>query len=248
MSDNPEEFAITLATEIAKQFPVAEVYKDGFSSPVKETGKIATDFVKAFHLVFAPIQMMAALQDKYKNFLDKSVSRIETDQRIAPALQMLGPILESIKFEPENTPIDELFSNLLSCAMDRERLSEAHPSYIYLIKQISSDEAHLMLSLISGPRRRVGTQDFNRAENFFYNYKCEENKFPVEVLSFSENMDFYIDHLFQLGLTAIYQFKNQEPIFTVDVQTGVRIFEELRLTPLGKRFMKACHKEKSGTQ
>src|SRR5258708_37835153 len=105
MTEEPD-IANQLILKLAK-----DIYKDAGSRPAKEVGGLAADLVKTLRLVLAPLQYAAALQDRFSNFLDKSVRRVPKRRRVAPAPQIAGPVLEAIRYEPENTPIDERFSN-----------------------------------------------------------------------------------------------------------------------------------------
>ena len=133
--------------ELAKQLPVRAIYEDAVSPAAKQAGQIGADILKTLQLALAPVQLLGALQDRYRAFLDKSVRRVPRGDQISPAPQILGPVIESLRYEPEGTPIDEMFSQLLSSTMDRKRAHLAHPSYPYLIKQLSSDEANILFLL-----------------------------------------------------------------------------------------------------
>lgn len=137
------------ARELAKQLPVKTIYEELGSPAAKQAGQFAGDLLKALQLALAPVQYIAALQDRYRRFLDTSIRRIPDERRVAPAPQILGPVLEGIRYEPEDTPIDEMFSHLLSCSMDSEHANEAHPAYPFLIRQLSSDEAKILNRLQS---------------------------------------------------------------------------------------------------
>jgi hypothetical protein len=100
------------AKELAKQLPIKQIYKDAASPAAKQLGQIGEDILKALQLALgAPVQYLAAVQDRYRRFLDRSIRRVSEQHRISPAPQILGPVLEGIRYEPEDTPIDELFSN-----------------------------------------------------------------------------------------------------------------------------------------
>src|SRR5581483_10409542 len=131
------------AKELAKQLPVKSIYDDALAPAAKQAGQLAADIVKVIQLALAPFQVLAAYQDRLRNFLDKAVRRIPDSNRVSPAPQILGPIIEGIRYEPEGTPVDEMFSQLLSRSMDKERMDEAHPAYPILIRQLSSDEAKI---------------------------------------------------------------------------------------------------------
>jgi hypothetical protein len=229
------------AKELARQLPVREAYKDIAAPGAKQAGQLLEDVVKALQLALAPVQLLGALQDRYRNFLDKSVRRVPEDRRVSPAPQIVGPVLEGIRYEPEGTPIDEMFSQLLSRSMDSERVGEAHPAFPIIIKQLSSDEARILKSLSAAQYDFVYTSDYNRLTNLFSGRKIQVDALPRDGLTFPENVGFYLDHLHQLGLAGIFQQGNQEPLRDASGnQNGVRVRSKYMLTDLGKRFVRAC--------
>jgi Abortive infection alpha len=148
---------------------------------------------------------------------------------------VLGPVLEGIRYEAEDTPIDEMFSQLLSRALDSGRVNEAHPAYPILIKQLSPDEAIILSKLYDA--KYVGP------------VKIEADALPRDGLAFPENVPFYFEHLNQLGLAGIFQQGNQEPLYDgppITKQIGVRVRSNYRLTDFGRRFIKACTEGHAG--
>lgn len=238
---DPVEKAIE---EIAKNLPVKQVYEDAVSGATKQVGHALTDVAKSIRLALFPFQALAALQDRAERFIDQSIRRVPDDRRISPAPQILGPVLEGIRYETEDTPIHEMFSQLLSRACDGERVDEAHPAYPILIKQLSPDEAVIIARLKSLSFDYVYTRDFDAGAGLFVGpNKVEVDAFPREGLMFSENLPFYFEHLNQLGLAGIFQIDNQQPLHDgppATKQVGVRVRCKYRLTELGSRFAKAC--------
>lgn len=233
-----------IAKKLAKQLPMQEVYEDAIKNPAKEVGNIMSDIMKVLMLVATPIQYMAALQDRYRKFLDVSVRRVPQEQRIAPAPQILGPVLEGIRYEPESTPINEMFSQLLSRSMDTQRVEEAHPSFPWIIRQLSSDEAVILSRLREATYEYVYTSSLDQNTRRFTREKTEIDEFPTDALQFHQNLGFYMNHLSSLGLAGIYDYKNQEPIHEeIDgnqVQTGTKVFCKYQLTDVGRKFINAC--------
>lgn len=142
-----DDRSLELAKAIAELLPVKELYDDALKKPAAVVGDISTDILKTLHLALAPIAYTAALRDRFVNFVDRAVRNVPAEQRTAPAPQILGPALEGIRYEPEGTLIEEMFQQLLSRSMDKSRNAEAHPSYPYLIRQLSTDEAHMLKML-----------------------------------------------------------------------------------------------------
>jgi hypothetical protein len=199
MNEPADDFVQNLAEAIAKQVPVRDVYEDGLSKPTKQTGELLTDIVKTLRLALFPVQALSALQDRYSKFIDRSIRQVPEQQRTPPAPQILGPVMEAIRYEPADTPIDEMFSELLSRAMDNERVNEAHPAYPFLIRQLSSDEARILAALFGRTYDRVHTSDYDRNTNLFSGHKVEIDDLPRDNLDFPQNVSFYMTHLANLG-------------------------------------------------
>jgi hypothetical protein len=163
---------------------------------------------------------------------------VPEERRISPAPQIAGPVLEAIRYEPEGSPIDEMFSELLSRSMDKERVGEAHPSYPSIIRQLSSDEAKIIKVLREKtyPFIQVWKLDgpLSRLE------RTEADELPRGDLFFPNNVPFYIEHLNSPGLAGIWEVPPQEHLFEGGRQIGNRVRYEYRLTPFGHRFAMAC--------
>lgn len=235
-----EEFA----KELAKQLPVGKIYDDAASTAAKQTGQFFGDVIKAVQLALAPVQYVAALQDRYRAFLDKAVRRVPERERIAPPPQIIGPVLEGIRYEAEDTPIDQMFSELLSRAMDQNRIHEAHPAYPILIRQLSPDEARILARLEDAQFDYIYTRDYDSTTNLFVGeITVEKDLLPRDGLAYGNNIPFYFEHLNQLGLAGIFQVGNQEPLYDgppVKKQIGIRVRCKYRLTEFGTRFVRTC--------
>lgn len=240
----PADLATAIATEVAKQIPVKDAYEDAIQPGARQVGGVIEDIAKTIRLVLAPLQITGALQDRFRDFLDTSIRRIPEENRLPPPPQILGPVLEGIRYEPEGTPVSEMFSQLLSSSLDRERVQNAHPAFPLLIKQISSDEAillHAMWNFLERGKyiRQQIKAHYNADTNMFYHWDVEIDEIPKDSLVFSENVTFYTQHLYSLGLSAFYDSANAEYIYEDGKQVATRSFKELRLTDLGLKFMSA---------
>ncbi|CAH0339411.1 Abi-alpha family protein [Rhizobium sp. CECT 9324] len=250
------DLSTAIATELAKQIPIKDAYNDALKPGAKQVGMLVEDLTKVILLGLAPVQFVAALQDRYRVFLDTSVRRVPEVDRVIPAQQILGPVLEGIKYEPEDSPISEMFSQLLSSSMDKSRVQNAHPAFSQIVRQLSQDEATLLNSMWqllkeeSRSYRQQFTQAFDGKTATFSNAEMELDEVPRHILVFPENVEFYGQHLHALGITAFFDSAKQEPLWddgttgndVIDygrAQTGVRVFKELRFTDVGRKFMAA---------
>jgi hypothetical protein len=99
---------------LAKALPpdvIRDAYRDLGSPLLRQFARFGENFLKTIRLALFPIQLFAAVQDRVEARLNKAISLIA-----------------------------ELYVNLLSRAMDGERVGEAHPAFVGLISQLAPDE------------------------------------------------------------------------------------------------------------
>lgn len=242
MSEAPKDPTLAFAEELAKQLPVKAAYRDVVKPGAKQAGQLVQDMVKTIQLALAPLQFAGAYQDRLRAFIDRAVRTVPEANRLSPPPQILGPIVESIRYEPEGTPLDEMFSKLLGTSMNKETVQFAHPAYVLIVKQLSPDEAKVLSLLTKGHYLRVAIADYDSQTNWFAPHKTEKEGFPLDQLSFPDNLDLYIEHLNHLGLAELIQVGNQEALFAHPnrPQSGVRITRSYKLTAFGQSFMRAC--------
>jgi hypothetical protein len=244
MSDDDKE---GLVKSIINALPLKEFYADAISPGAKVAGQIGEDLLKAIQIALAPVQLAGVGQDRFRRFIDKSRNRVSPEMQVLPAPQIIGPILEGIRYEPEDTPVDEMFSQLLSSAMDKKRMENAHPAFVEIIKQLSSDEAILLVALSVRPRRHHFRVPYDSEKQVWGGpSEIGLDERPTELLSMPTNFDLYVTHLFNLGLAEYRNWKREEPEFAdipaqpPRVHIGTRVYRELKLTEWGTAFMNAC--------
>jgi hypothetical protein len=176
---------------------VKEVYKDSLSKPVQEASEVLVDIVKSFRLFTAPIQLLASYQDRLKKYLETVRSRVPEEKQIPCPPNLAGPVLEELKYMEDKNILTELYLNLLTRGIDSERIAEAHPAFLIIIKQLSTDEARIIYNLKQG--EYVFKQYLN-IENYDLKRTLENNKPILEGLYFPEQISFYLNHLNSLNI------------------------------------------------
>jgi hypothetical protein len=126
---------VTALPEVAKA-----IYSDIVSSTLQEIGKIGVDAVKTFRLALFPLQISAALQDRLALYIDSAIRAVPEHRRISPQQSLALSICDQLKFCDETEEISRLYVELLSRAMDKERVGEAHPAFVNIISQLAPDE------------------------------------------------------------------------------------------------------------
>lgn len=228
--------------ELAKKVPVDKAYDDVASPAAKQVGSALEATTKAARWLIAPVDYLAAQNDRYQKYLQRISEKVPTENMIEGHPQIVGPALDGLKYIPPEDIISELFVNLLSRAIDKERVSEAHPAFTHIINQLSPDEAVVIYHLSKESYEYLTYAAYNTESNTFSPREIISNQFPVDNLACPENYDFYMDHLHSLNIAGIWQQGNQKPIMDNETnkQIGVEINSLAQLTPFGQLFSKAC--------
>lgn len=233
-------------SNIFGQDTIKKIYEDGASQPVQESGKALTDLIKAARLFTAPIQLLAAYQDRLSKYLDKVRNNVKEENQMEAPASISGPIIERLKYLEENNYLTDLYLNLLSKAIDKTRINEAHPAFYHIIDQLSADEAMILYMISKEPIFYDYTMDlFTNEENKlrFRNTVVKRDTTKKEQLAFPEHFDMYISHLKSLDL-VFWRKLNEDPIHEDRKQTGTYIKTHIELTQFGELFVKACIPEK----
>ena len=146
-SGDGSDLVALVASEVAKQLP----FRQALEPAATEIGGLASDLVKCVRLALAPVQYLAVQQERFRGFIEKAAESVPASQRVQPATQILGPILEGIRYEPEGSISDQAFSELLTRAFDRERVHQAHPAFPAIIRAMADDEMRLFQQVKAGP-------------------------------------------------------------------------------------------------
>ncbi|WP_054704783.1 DUF4393 domain-containing protein [Bacillus sp. JCM 19041] len=149
--------------------------------------------------------------ESFKNDIDNKVSKIPLDKITEPELYIVGPTLEASKFYFENETLRELFANLIAASVNSDLHKRAHPSFVEIIKQLSSDEALMLKQMDNSPYpvlgidfRKIGEQGIGKST-----YIRDFNTLVYEVGSaHPDNGRAYLRNLDRLGLITI-----QEEVF-----------------------------------
>jgi hypothetical protein len=219
-----------------------KVYEDGLSAPVQEAGGLLTDVVKTARLFAAPFQVAAAYQDRFRRYLDRVVRRVPEDRQIPAPSQIAGPIFDELRYCEEGDVIAEMYLNLLTKAIDKERTDEAHPAFVKIIGFLSPDEVLMLHLLGKKDFEETYESDLDREKNRFINKRIMTREFPIDDLVFPNNYYVYTSHLISLDLVSFPVYR-QEPTWAEGerrVQTGEIGYARLTLTDFGRMFVKAC--------
>lgn len=89
----------------------------------------------------------AAELEKYKNEIKEKFTSIPQERKGEVDLQMIGQTLNASKYCIDKVELRNMFVNLLASAVDINKNDKIHPSYAEVIKEMSRDEALLLVYL-----------------------------------------------------------------------------------------------------
>ncbi|MGL5814908.1 MAG: DUF4393 domain-containing protein [Aeromonas sp.] len=254
---------------------VAEVLKAAGDAPqVKEAagnlGQTAVTLTKAINNVLLPLAAVnfafdkarAYYNSKFQQDLAEKTKDIPPEHIIEPKASIAGPTLQGLAFTHEEPNLREMYLNLLTTSMDGRSASFAHPAFVEIIKQLDSEEAHLIKGVLQSQRPHPIVQIIRTLkENGGYqqlvlhvlNLTSLEKKEPIE----NKRLPAIIDNWIRLGLVevtygshlvedGIYSWVDKRPEFLrlindpqpdeakIEFEKGI-----MRCTDLGKRFAHA---------
>ena len=140
---------------------VADIIKAAGDNPqVKEAGanlgQTALTLTKAINNVLLPLAAVNFAFDKAHTYFNKKfesdfsakTAAIPEECIVEPKASIAGPVLQGIAFSHEEPNLKDMYLSLLATAMDSRSASDAHPAFVEIIKQLNSQEAHLLPSLL----------------------------------------------------------------------------------------------------
>jgi len=240
---------------------VAEaVYVDGVSASVKELSKVGTDVAKSARLLLIPLQLLGAVQDRVEAYIARSIAQIPPEKRVNPIRSVALPILEKLRYQEEGELLTEIYLNLLSRTFDLDRFGEAHPAFLNLLNQLSSDEAKLLhlfaasdFQIIFADEPGVwpvstDTIDEFISDGFFQSANKEwlaARLLDVSILDQPKYLHVYIEHLVSLGLLTYSNthFAELNHKFAHSNLSHGTAFWSLCISKFGLMLHKACVQE-----
>ncbi|QDU05414.1 hypothetical protein V6x_51510 [Gimesia chilikensis] len=228
--------------KLANSKLVNQIYEDGFADATEEAGKALTDLTKTFRLFTAPIQLLATAQDRLAAYCERVRSEVPEERQIEASPSVATPILLELRYMEVENPITEMYLNLLKCAVDRDRVGDAHPAFVKIIGQLSPDEAMILHHLKSN---KIELVEYRKELRDPLVHAVDGSDYPDPVLAKSPQLSMFLEHLEFLNLVL---YKVGEPMILGDLPliAGFRQFKASAvLTQFGRLFVSACEPDGS---
>jgi Abortive infection alpha len=196
---------------------VKEVYGDALKPAAKTLGEALDGIFKA--LTYYP-RLWARTQDisldkevaDFQKRLEQGVEVIPPEFRVLSRPVILGPTIQALEYAILEEDIRNMFEALLLTSMDSRTAKNAHPAFVEIIKQITSDEAKIVKYLAIAQFDRditifspiVDVMIFKKEVNLASIYRKNESYIPED--SGCAHIDLgpqYIENLVRLGIIEI---------------------------------------------
>ena len=266
----PDENNIQSTTNAVKGILEAvPVYQDVVQPAAKEVGLALQTVAKTVHILLAPVSGLVWGYDQIKEFVGTRVAEklreVPKERLRTPEPNIAGPALESLRYTGHKEDLRELYASLLATAMDSATFAKAHPAFVEIIRQLSSDEAKIVRSLAySGSRALIDVRNHQVTPpvgghwvlKYFsmvpYDSACTTPEFGpaymvnlqrlglIElrenyILNPQDGVDPYQVLLDHPTIKVLSDKISKEPGHRPDIWKGA-----VQLTPLGQQFCQAC--------
>lgn len=138
-----KETALSVAKETAK-----DVYADTVQPTAKNVGGFFGTLSGFFnHVVMYPLKKLNIRYEQkaiaFEKEMEHKYNSIPEKERVEPQLHIVGPTMESLKYNIMDDDLAELFSNLLVSDMDMRTQNLCTPAFVKVIEQLSPVDARV---------------------------------------------------------------------------------------------------------
>lgn len=148
MSDNN----INVVPDVIKS--ASEAIQTNIPETTKQADSALSTVVGLFNnVVLYPVKK-ANIAFRYKleafeDDLKRKIKDIPDGNLQIPPTMLAGPTLEALRYTYDEEELREMYENLLASAMDKQKTSQAHPSFVDAIRQMSPFDAKLISEIAS---------------------------------------------------------------------------------------------------
>ncbi len=257
---------IDATTGLVKAIPV---YQDAIQPSAQQIGKSLETVTKTVNIALAPIKALVWGYEKIEQFITRRVSEklknVPSENITTPEPQVAGPTVEALRYTGHDENLRELFANLLATSMDKSTLHKAHPGYVDIIKNISSDEANILKVFLTEeifPIIHISVEDKENSNGKTLIFSKYSHLDKLANITRSDLLPSYLDNLCRLGILESPQYlsltspNTYEPLEQDEAWLKAReqadetnqklTFERgiIRLTDYGKNFVENVVKDK----
>ncbi len=145
-------------------------------------------------------------EDRFKKDLEEKIQSIPAENIVEPKASIAGPALQNLAFSHEEPNLKDMYLSLLSSAMNSEKNDDAHPAFVEIIKQLTSEEARLLpLFLKDDLPKPIGRVVYKHEKTGFKvdGYKHILNLTVGTVHYHNKHLPSFVDNWLRLGIVEV---------------------------------------------
>lgn len=209
-NDKPEtnvKATIDAVTGLVKAVPV---YQDTLQPAAKQIGQSLETVTKTVNIALAPIKALVWGYEQIEGFISTRVSEklknVPKENITTPKPEVAGPAVEALRYSGHNPNLRELYANLLANAMDKSTIHLAHPGFVEILKNLSSDEAVLLQAFSTNnqyPLLDIRAKVIEGGTGYTVMYANFSHLFKIVKVERPDLIPSYLDNLCRLGIVDI---------------------------------------------
>lgn len=258
--------AIAISSELIKAAGDGPEAKEA----ARNIGKTALTVTKAINNALLPLAAVnfafdkarIYFEEKFQKDITEKVASIPSEELIEPKASVAGPALQGLAFSHDEPNLKEMYLSLLTTAMDKRIAKEAHPAFVEIVKQITSEEAELISDIFKSHTSHpivelrlnsVSAKGWHVIKTHFLNDRDLDSGLPIENIGLSAMVDnlirlglFNVDYAKYLTGETSYKWVDERPEMIRlrkkhENETTKITFERgtLSMTDLGNQFAKS---------
>jgi len=178
-----------------------------------ELGKAALTMTRAINVSLLPlaavnfgyVKARKYFEERFQADLQGRAKNIPAENIVEPKPSIAGPALQGLAFSHDEPDLKEMYLNLLGSAMNSETAAKAHPAFVEIIRQLSSEDARIastvlrmgvLLPIVEIRRRTEGTAYLTLLSHVM---NFTSNNLPKENPSMAATVDNWV----RLGLFTV---------------------------------------------
>ncbi len=176
---------------------------------------------------FAFDKARAYFSGRFQQDISAKTSTIPLEQVVEPKASIAGPALQGLAFTHEEPNLREMYLSLLATAMDGRVAADAHPAFVEVIRQLSSEDAQLIqgalqsvaaIAIVEIRLNTVGQQGYRTLARHVLNLTNSTTNAPVENPQLAAMVDNWVrlglvnvDYMTKITDLAAYEWVEQRP-------------------------------------
>ena len=187
-------------------------------------------------------------RDNFFEYLNNRLLKDLKDKEIVESERnILIPSIEGILLNEKETPLHEMFYNLLKSSIDKNTSNLVHPAFTQILKQMSSQEARGLLD-VSNNYEIYRIYDAYCLNDYRINQIDIINKNNRKIIyknNANLNYSYIFDRLKSLNLIYFEDSTINMPKLDVCInEYNYIVHDRVKLTSFGEYFIKVCYNDK----